>query len=66
MDESEWEAYKGSFHLAMNQHQPSDPPSFPVLVVSVIKNEGYGSAATDIVRHSFVEVHDLKRLLNLP
>jgi hypothetical protein len=65
IDDKEWEAYKKGFSVAKNRHAPSDPPSFPVLVISHVQPADYAPPDTMEAIHCFVEAHDFKRLLGL-
>jgi hypothetical protein len=58
MDAVQWEIYKQTFPVPKANHVPTDPPSFPCLVVSQTTFDG-------MAVHSFIEVHDLKQMLGL-
>ena len=66
MDVVEWDQYKKLFTVGSQMHYPMIPPSFPVLVVSEVRNDGYGSRASITAYHSFIEAQDMKRFLGLP
>lgn len=64
-NDEEWQAYKDWFTLGRNMHDPSDPPSFPVLVATEVVDRGYGALGSQVAQHSFIEAHELKRMLGL-
>lgn len=63
--DKEWEDYKASISVGKMMHVPKIAPSFPVLVVTTLVPSPYHSYSNQ-AEHSFIEAHDLKRMLGLP
>jgi hypothetical protein len=67
-DEDSWRVYVQSFPVMTSEHYPAVAPSFPVLVVSELCEQGQQVDGDfhyqpNFVMHSFLEQSDLKRLL---
>jgi hypothetical protein len=60
-NEEEWSVYAATFAVPKREHSPKGPPSYPVMVISHVIN--YGCAGSEWVSHSFIEAHDLKKML---
>jgi hypothetical protein len=65
MNDEEWERYKDRFPVGSMMHGPMVPPSYPVIVISVLEERDYGHG-THEVRHSFIEQIALKKMLGMP
>lgn len=63
--DKEWEDYKASFSVGSMMHVPKVPPSFPVLVTSVLAPNPYYQSHSSQAQHSFIEAADLKRMLGV-
>lgn len=62
MNDEEWVAYKKCLGTDAHSHLPQIPPSFPVLVFTVLETDQHREWAYQ-ARHSFIELVDMQRFL---